>query len=170
MGARCSGGRAGGGGRVHRVLTGLRDLPAGPAGPNTAVTQRLLVLAVACGAAFLVLGTVAWYRERSSHLDRLDVSDFGLELMTGCCAFIVFTSETCRPCKVALRVVEAVAGQASGPTEVLPVDALQRADLAVRYDVRTVPTVFLITASGHIVGRWKGVPDQAEVTDRLRQL
>jgi hypothetical protein len=26
-----------------------------------------------------------------------------------------------------------------------------------------IPTVFLITASGHVVNRWKGVPDQEEV-------
>jgi len=66
-----------------------------------------------------------------------------------------------------LRVVEDAATATDGLTEITTIDALQRSDLALRYDVRTVPTVFLITASGHIVRRWRKVPDPAEVASTL---
>lgn len=132
------------------------------------MSERLLVLALAAGAGVLLLGAFQLYRRRKGHqLDRLDIDSLGLELMTGCCAFVVFTTPSCRPCKAALRVVEAAAAGNRGLTEVTTVDALQRSDLATRYDVRTVPTVFLITASGHIIRRWRKVPESRDVESAL---
>ena len=116
----------------------------------------------------LLLGAFQLYRRRRvGQLDRLDIDSFGLELMTGCCAFVVFTTPSCRPCKAALRVVEAAAAGNRGLTEVTTVDAVQRSDLATRYDVRTVPTVFLITASGHVIRRWRKVPESRDVESAL---
>ena len=107
----------------------------------------------------LLLGLFQLYRTRRGHDDeRLDVDVLGLELMSGCCAFVVFTTPACRPCKTAIRIVEDAAAKNRGLTEVTTVDAMERSDLALRYDVRTIPTVFLITASGHVVKRWRKVP------------
>ncbi|MDQ3939913.1 MAG: thioredoxin family protein [Actinomycetota bacterium] len=131
------------------------------------MNDRLLILAAAVAFGGLLLGAFQLYRRRTaSLLDRLDVSSIGLELMTGCCAFVVFTTPACKPCKTALRVVHDAA-ERTPATEVRTVDAMDRADLAQRYDVRTVPTVFLITASGHIVKRWRKVPPAAEVEAAL---
>ena len=116
----------------------------------------------------LLLGAFQLYRRRAvSDLDRLDIDSLGLELMTGCCAFVVFTTSSCRPCKAALRVVETAAANNRGLTEVRTVDAVQRSDLATRYEVRTVPTVFLITASGHVIRRWRKVPESQDVEAAL---
>jgi hypothetical protein len=126
--------------------------------------DRLLVLvaAAALGVALLLAFTI--YRRLVGPMpERLEVAELDLELMAGCCAFIVFTTPACRPCKAALRVVGNAARRSDGATEVHTVDAIERSDLALRYEVRMIPTVFLITASGHVVSRWKGVPDQEEV-------
>jgi glutaredoxin len=128
-----------------------------------------LVIAALCGVVLLALFQL--YRRRATNaLDRLDVGDLGLELMTGCCAFVVFTTPACRPCKAALRVVEAAAEKRPGLTEVTTVDAMERSDLALRYDVRSIPTVFLITASGHVVERWKKVPQPTDVETALASM
>lgn len=130
--------------------------------------ERVLVLALAVGAGVIFLGLFQLYRKRRvDELDRLDVDTLGLELMTGCCAFVVFTTPACRPCKTALRVVEDAAAKNRGLTEVATVDAMERSDLAIRYDVRTVPTVFLITASGHVIKRWRRVPEPQDVETSL---
>ena len=132
------------------------------------MSERLLVLALAAGAGLLLLGAFQLYRRRAvRELDRLDIDSLGLELMTGCCAFVVFTTSSCRPCKAALRVVETAAANNPGLTEVTSVDAVERSDLTTRYDVRTVPTVFLITASGHVVRRWRKVPESRDVEAAL---
>lgn len=126
--------------------------------------NRLIVLAaaLAAGGVFLVL----YNRYRSGWTpwpERLAVDDLGLELMAGCCAFVVFTTPSCRPCKAALRVVEAAVAEAPGVTEVRTIDAMERPELATKYEVRTIPTVFLITASGHVIRRWREVPEPEDV-------
>jgi hypothetical protein len=128
------------------------------------MTDRLLVLGAAAALGGLLLLAFGLYRRYLAPIpERLEVAELDLELMAGCCAFIVFTTPACRPCKAALRVVGNAARRSDGATEVHTVDAIERSDLAVRYEVRMIPTVFLITASGHVVDRWKGVPDQDEV-------
>lgn len=122
----------------------------------------VLVLALAAGGAFLI----AYNRYRMAATpwpERLAVEDLGLELMSGCCAFVVFTTPACRPCKAALRTVEAAAKEAPTPTEVRTVDAMEHPGLATKYEVRTIPTIFLITASGHVIRRWRQVPESEDV-------
>ena len=126
--------------------------------------SRLAVLALAFAAGGLFL--LAYNRYRAGWTpwpERLSIDDLGLELMTGCCAFVVFTTPSCRPCKAALRVVENAVRQATSVTEVKQIDAMERPDLATRYDVRTIPTTFLITASGHVIRRWREVPEPEDV-------
>lgn len=132
------------------------------------MSDRVVVLALAMGAGIVLLGLFQLYRRRRGRdLERLDVDVLGLELMTGCCAFVVFTTPACRPCKAALRVVGDAAAKNQGLTEVTTVDAMERSDLALRYDVRTIPTVFLITASGHVIKRWRKVPEARDVETSL---
>jgi glutaredoxin len=132
------------------------------------MVERLFVLVVlaAVGAG----GLFVYQRYRgagSTGPERLDIDALGLELMSGCCAFVVFTTPACRPCKAALRVVEGAAGRSNAPTEIRTVDAMEHSDLAIDYEVRTIPTVFLITASGHVVRRWKNVPHGPDVDEAL---
>lgn len=119
-------------------------------------------------AALVLLGLYKIYRQRATGApERLAIDDLGLELMVGCCAFVVFTSPSCRACKAAVALVNDLSRRASGPTEVRTVDATVDPEIALRYGVRTIPTVFLITASGHVVNRWIDVPDPLEVRDAL---
>lgn len=135
------------------------------------MTERLFVLLAVGGAAMLLLGLYGRYRRAwTPEVERLRVDDIGLELMEGCCAFVIFTTPACRPCKAAVKVATDVAATARGPTEVVTVDAVQRPEVVVRYEVRTIPTVFLITASGHVVKRWRDVPDPREARLMLEEM
>ena len=126
--------------------------------------NRALILLALVGVGSLFLFAFNLYRRRwTPQPDRLDVDALGLELMSGCCAFVVFTTPSCKPCKAALRVVESAIARNGGPTELRTVDALERPELATLYEVRTIPTVFLITASGHVIRRWRAVPEAPEV-------
>jgi hypothetical protein len=137
------------------------------------MTERALVLlaAVVTGAALIAVYSLYRRRMRPGP-DRLDVDDLDLELMEGCCAFVVFTTPTCRPCKAVLRTIDGVLGNGASPapTEVRTVDAAARHELALRYEIRTVPTTFLITASGHVVGRWRDVPEPETLRSALERL
>lgn len=132
------------------------------------MTDRLFVLAAAAGIGLLLLGLFELYRRRwTDPPERLAVEDFGLELMEGCCAFIVFTSPSCRPCKAALKIVGDAAASNNGVTEVVAIDATEHHEVANRYEVRTIPTVFLITASGHVIKRWREVPELEDARSTL---
>lgn len=132
------------------------------------MSERALVLLIAAVAGLALMGIYRFYRARfGGTQDRLDVDALGLELMSGCCAFVVFTTPACQPCKAALRVVSSAAEKTPGLTEVTTLDAVERSDLAIRYGVRTIPTTFLITASGHVIKEWKDVPDPGDVETAL---
>lgn len=132
------------------------------------MSDRLIILAIAAAVGALLLLAYSLYRRLwGPSPEWLDVDELGLELMSGCCAFVVFTTPACRPCKSVLRIVRGAAERSGGLTEVTTVDAMEHADLAVRYDVRTIPTTFLITASGHVIARWTRVPDTSAVEAAL---
>lgn len=135
------------------------------------MTDRLLILTALIGIGTAAWGLLTMYRRRHPTTpDRLAVSDLGLELMEGCCAFVVFTSPSCRPCKAALRVVTRAVAAHRGVTEIVTVDAVARPDVALSCDVRSVPTVFLITASGHVVRSWRSVPEEQDALTALRAI
>ena len=133
------------------------------------MTSRAFALAAVFGGALLLLALYLLYRRRAGGElpERLDVDELGLTLMDGCCAFVVFTTPSCRPCRAALKVVHTAVAATDGLVEVRTVDAMQQLDLALRYDVVTVPTIFLITASGHVLRRWREVPTRDELTASL---
>lgn len=134
------------------------------------MSQRLAILLGVALATILVSLAYTWIRSRAApRSDRLDISALGLELMAGCCAFVVFTSPSCRSCKAALQVTREVAAGTKGPTEHVEIDAMAQTDVALACGVRAVPTIFLITASGHVLERWNRVPGMAEARSALTE-
>lgn len=135
------------------------------------MTERALVLAGIAAVTAVLYTAYSTFRARAGNeLDRLDIGTLGLEMMAGCCAFVVFTSPSCRSCKAALEVTRTVAAGAPGPTEVTVVDAVEHSEKAIACDVRSVPTTFLITASGHVLRRWNRVPDPADARAALHSI
>lgn len=133
--------------------------------------QRTLVLLIAAGAGVALLGIYSLYRKRLTQAPEfLRIEEFGLELMSGCCAFVVFTSPSCRPCKSAIQVVGDAIEAAPNPTELVTIDATVHPEVALHHNVRTIPTVFLITASGHVIERWIDVPSRADAVAALSRL
>ena len=129
----------------------------------------VLVGALVAGLILYVLYRALRTRQGPA-VQSLDVESLGIEDMDAPCAFVVFTTPACRPCKAALRVVHAASDKEEGLSMVTTIDAIERAELAVRYGVRTIPTTFLITASGHVVRRWLDVPDPQEVSAALAEI
>jgi len=131
------------------------------------MTQRLWILAFVAGAGVIAMLALRIYRERAKGTAWLDVADIDLELMVDSCAFVVFTTPACGPCKPLLEMIKVTARENGGEIAIRTVDATDRTDLASRYDIRSVPTTFLITASGHVIARWTDRPSRPAVDAAL---
>lgn len=79
---------------------------------------------------------------------------------------VQFSTDFCRPCRAARRVLDAAARSTPGVAHV-EVDAAARTDLVRRFDVRRTPTLLVLDAAGRVVRRASGVPAVAEVRSAL---
>jgi len=126
--------------------------------------QRLLVL---IGVAGLVWLSIHWLRNyfADRHFpERFDRSDVGLN---GSGALIVeFTTPYCYECKEALPILKAASVVHSSHLAV--VDASDRPDLAVKYGIKTTPTILVVDRKGKVQSGWWTTPSEAELTHALR--
>ncbi|MDQ3954765.1 MAG: thioredoxin family protein [Actinomycetota bacterium] len=128
--------------------------------------NRAVVLGIAALVGLLGLAGLRAWQRRSRGPERVDLRSFALELLPTPFAFVVFTSESCAPCKSALTVVRRVA-DTTAAAEVVPIDSTKQAALTASLGIRSLPTVFLITASGRVVRRWTTVPPSDEIEELL---
>jgi len=112
--------------------------------------ERVLIAAALIGVAFgaFALGTrfqVGWVGRRDDQSDELLAA-----LRPGILAVVYFWSETCAPCRLVQQPALDELQAALGPegVQVLAVNALERPDLADSWGVLSVPTTFIVDASG----------------------
>ena len=102
--------------------------------------------------------------EASGSFDRRDL---GIGLREEPCATIVeFYGEGCAPCVTVEQRLEKVA-ETVCDLRVVKLDAGDRLDLADRYNVRRVPTIFVTDPDLKIVWRASGVPTEQAIMQAL---
>lgn len=130
---------------------------------------RLLVL---LGVALATIGFAFWWRWRDGRVVEahgvFDPSDLGLpKRFRGSSATIVeFTGPDCANCEIVKRRLDELATEI-GDVTVVAVDAGDRLDLADRYHVRRVPTVFIADDRLRIRWRASGVPSDSSLRSAL---
>jgi thiol-disulfide isomerase/thioredoxin len=131
----------------------------------------ILRIMIAVGVLGLVGGlTLAWRRRegRFSEADGVFArADLGLGVREKPSAVVVeFSGADCAPC----RTVEARLGEIAARVpelKVVSIDAGDRVDLAGRYEVRRVPTVFVADENLRIIWRASGVPSEDAIMTAL---
>lgn len=128
------------------------------------MTERLLIVAVAVG--ILAAATLLWQRRQGRFTEAsgvFDPADLGLGRRGRVASTIVeFSGEHCAPCDVVRERLDRIAGELPD-VRVVTIDAGQRLDLASRYGVRRVPTVFVADERLRIRWRASGVPTDREI-------
>ena len=130
--------------------------------------ERLLILGLVLAATVLAAW---WWRRRDGRVveahGAFDASDLGLPKRPRASATIVeFTGEGCGPCAVVKQRLDALADEI-GDVRVVAIDAGERLDLADRYHVRRVPTVFIADERLRIQWRASGVPSDEALRSAL---
>lgn len=131
------------------------------------IWRIVIVLAFVAVAALFTL----WWRRREGRFTeghgRFDRGDLGLERRARPAALLIeFFGEHCAPCTIVQRRIEAIADQIP-EVAVVSIDAGARLDLAERYDVKRVPTVFVADQDLRIIWRASGVPSEDAIMQAL---
>jgi thiol-disulfide isomerase/thioredoxin len=122
----------------------------------------IVVVALSAAAAW------AWRRREGRFTEgtgRFERGDLGLGRRDKPNAVLVeFFGEDCAPCTVVQARLEKIAADLP-EVNVISIDAAERMDLADRYEVRRVPTLFVTDPDLKIIWRASGVPSE----DAIRQ-
>ena len=122
------------------------------------------VLAI-CGAFSI------WWRRREGRMveahGAFDRRDLGIGFRDKPCATVVeFYGEGCAPCVTVEQRLDKIA-ETVCDLRVIKLDAGDRLDLADRYNVRRVPTIFVTDPDLHILWRASGVPSEEAIINAL---
>ncbi len=128
-------------------------------------------LRIAIALAVLVVSAalaIAWRRREgrfTEGIGRFERTDLGLTRRDKPSAVLVeFFGEDCAPCTVVQARIDKIAADLPD-VNVISIDAAERMDLADRYEVRRVPTLFVTDPDLKIIWRASGVPSE----DAIRQ-
>lgn len=131
------------------------------------ITRLLVILGVlaACGA-FTV-----WWRARDGRIVEahgfFDRRDLGIGAREASCATIIeFYGESCAPCVTVGKRLDKIAKEVCD-LRIVRLDAGERLDLADRYSVKRVPTIFVTDPDLHIRWRSSGVPTEDDIITAL---
>lgn len=125
---------------------------------------RILVLIV---LGISVAGVISWMRAYFSTRkfpERFDRSDVGLDSSSA--LIVEFTSPYCYECKEALPILKAASVVHRSGLAV--VDAKERPDLAVKYGVKTTPTILVVDKKGRVTSSWGITPPESELVKALQ--
>jgi thioredoxin 1 len=82
---------------------------------------------------------------------------------------IDFWAVWCGPCKAIAPVIDEIAGEYDGKVKVGKVDVDQNQNIAMKYGVRSIPTL-LVMKNGEVVNQMIGAVPKGNITDILNEI
>ena len=79
-----------------------------------------------------------------------------------------FFATWCGPCKMMSPIVEAVENEMQGKIKVCKIDTDEAADLAMKYEIMSIPT-FMLFKNGEVAGTVVGMRDKEELMNFINQ-
>jgi len=80
-----------------------------------------------------------------------------------------FSATWCGPCQKLAPIIDELASEYEGKAKVVKVDVDNNQDLAVKYQVMSVPTVMIIN-NGEVANKWIGFTSKQELSKALDEL
>lgn len=124
---------------------------------------RIVVVVGVIAIAFASTKLLKAWSERGPLPTRFDLADAGLE--GNRTAIVEFSGPYCYECKEILPLLKAAAKVHSSGFALI--DTHQRPDIASKYNVRSTPTVLVVSGDGRVKRVWQGSPEEAELERAL---
>ena len=98
---------------------------------------------------------------------KLTNDNFDAETGSGV-SLVDFYAEWCGPCHEMDPVIDEIAGDYAGRVKVCKVDVDQAQQLAVRFGIQSIPTLFVLK-DGKLAGQFVGITAKVKITAALDQ-
>lgn len=130
------------------------------------IVRLTVVLGV---AALIALGSWLWRRREGRFSEAggaFDRAEIGMGREKPSAVVVEFGGEHCGSCRIVEQRLAKLSGEIPD-VRVVMIDADEHVELAQRYDVRRVPTLFVTDPSLKIVWRATGVPSEGAIREAL---
>ncbi|QKF80890.1 thioredoxin [Halarcobacter ebronensis] len=100
----------------------------------------------------------------------IDLTPENFDQVTGSGVSLVdFWAPWCGPCRMIAPVIEELAGEFEGKANVCKVNTDEQQDLAVKYGIRSIPTIIFMK-DGEIVDQMVGAASKQAFVDKINSL
>ena len=84
-------------------------------------------------------------------------------------SMVDFWAPWCGPCRMIAPVIDELAGDFEGKANICKVNTDEEQDLAVKYGIRSIPTI-LFMKDGNVVDQMVGASSKQAFTDKINSL
>ncbi len=95
-------------------------------------------------------------------------ADFEATLQEGV-SLVDFWAPWCGPCRMIAPVIDELAGDFEGKANICKVNTDEEQDLAVKYGIRSIPTIIFMK-NGEVVDQLIGATSKQALTDKINSL
>lgn len=106
----------------------------------------------------------------SQHVVELTTDNFSTAVQSGKLVVVDFWAPWCGPCRQLTPVIDRVADQFAGQVTVGKVNVDENSDLAVKFDVNTIPRILIFKGSDRQVFEHVGTISDADLSRVINEL
>ena len=99
-----------------------------------------------------------------SNIKNLNAETFENEISGNVPVLVDFWAEWCAPCKALAPILDEVSDKLAGKIVVTKVNLDENQDLAMKYSIRSIPTLLLFK-SGELLDMQVGLPSKSDLVD-----
>ena len=99
-----------------------------------------------------------------SNIKNLNAETFENEISGNVPVLVDFWAEWCAPCKALAPILDEVSDELAGKIVVTKVNLDENQDLAMKYSIRSIPTLLLFK-SGELLDMQVGLPSKSDLVD-----
>ena len=104
------------------------------------------------------------YGEIMSNIKNLNAETFENEISGNVPVLVDFWAEWCAPCKALAPILDEVSDKLAGKIVVTKVNLDENQDLAMKYSIRSIPTLLLFK-NGELLDMQVGLPSKSDLVD-----